>query len=288
MGNWAIKKSMHLYDAIISFMTNLKALARRLRQEAIGMLYQAQSGHPGSTLSTMEVLVALYFGGLLKHNPKKPNDLQRDYFLLSNGHACPALYVVLAHAGYFPLAELKKLRQLGAGAQGHPHRGSLPGIEISSGSLGQGLSVGIGLAYAHTLRRQKNHIFVLMSDGEQEEGSTWEAIMLAPKLKLRNLIAIVDKNQWQIDGATKDIMPALDSLADKYRAFHWHVQEINGHNFAEIRAAIQRAKAVRQPTVIISHTVRGKGVSFMEGSSHWHAGAISPAQYEQAVMELTV
>jgi transketolase len=265
----------------------LPQLALQLRREAIEMLYTAQSGHPGSTLSIMDVLVSLYFGGVLHHHPEQPDDPARDIFLLSNGHACPALYVVLAEAGYFDKRELKKLRQLGAAAQGHPHHGSLPGLEISSGSLGQGLSVGIGMAYAFKQKQQDNHVFVMMSDGEQQEGSTWEAIMLAPKLELTNLIAIVDKNQFQIDGATTKVMPGLDPLAQKYEAFNWHVLEIDGHTFSEILPALQRAKEATKPTVIISHSLRGKGVSFMEGSEHWHAGAISAEQYQQAIKELT-
>ena len=264
----------------------LTGMARKLRREAIEMLFVAQSGHPGSAMSTMEVLVALYFGGVLRHDPSKPDDPARDYFLLSNGHACPALYVVLAQAGYFGAKELKRLRRLGAGLQGHPHRGSVPGIEISSGSLGQGLSVGIGLAYAAKLAKRDNKVFVMMSDGEQEEGSTWEAVMYAPKKKLENLVAIIDKNQMQIDGATKDVMPGLDPLADKYRAFNWYVQEIDGHNFDEILPALTAATENDRPSVVISRTVRGQGISFMAGSEHWHAGAISEEEYQQANKDL--
>lgn len=255
----------------------LETLAKRLRAEAIDMLYTAQSGHPGSTLSIMDMLVGLYFGGMLE---------KEDRFLLSNGHACPALYVVLAEAGYFSQEELKSLRQLGSGAQGHPHRGSLSGIEISSGSLGQGLSVGIGLAYANKLNNKSNEMFVMMSDGEQEEGSTWEAVMLAPKLKLNNLIAIIDKNKFQIDGATADVMPTLDPLADKYRAFGWEVLEVDGHDIGAVLETLKKAREIKKPIAIISHTIRGKGVSFMEGSTHWHAGVISKAQYEIAKQEL--
>jgi transketolase len=280
---------------------NVEALedkARMMRGEAIKMLFSAQSGHPGSAMSVMDVLTALYFGfeessdelrvgaGVLRHDSNNSNDPKRDRFLLSNGHACPALYVVLAEAGYFDKAELAELRQLGARVQGHPHRGSLPGVEISSGSLGQGLSVGIGLAYALRLKQSDSMVYVMMSDGEQEEGSLWEAIMYAPKKKLNNLVAIVDKNKFQIDGATKEVMPGLDSLADKYRAFNWDVQEIDGHNFNEILPALMKAKRVNGPAVIISNTVRGKGVSFMEGSEHWHAGAMTEEEYEQAMKDL--
>lgn len=268
-------------------LEQLKTKVRQLKRETIDALYAAQSGHPGSAMSTMDVLVALYYAEILKHDPEKPDWASRDYFLMSNGHACPALYTVLADGGYFDKAELKKLRQLGAGAQGHPHRGSLPGIEISAGSLGQGLSVGIGLAYAHKLKKKRNRIFVMMSDGEQEEGSTWEAVMLAPKYELNNLIAIIDKNQFQIDGATHDVMPGLDPLAQKYRAFNWAVREIDGHNMEEIVAALTKARRAQRPTVVIANTIRGKSVSFMEGSDHWHAGAISREQYEKVKEELS-
>lgn len=264
----------------------LSGIAKRLRFDAIDACYAAQSGHPGSALSTMDMLVALYFGDVLHYDSKNPDAEDRDYFLLSNGHACPGLYSVLAEVGYFPRADLKNLRQLGANVQGHPHRGALPGIEISAGSLGQGLSVGIGLAYGLKLAHKDNCVYVMMSDGEQEEGSTWEAVMYAPKRTLDNLIAIVDKNGFQIDGSTTEVMPGLDPLAAKYEAFNWHVQEIDGHNFDEIFTALATAQKVEGPAVIISHTVRGKGVSYMEGSEHWHAGAISDEQYKMAKDEL--
>lgn len=268
-------------------ISELAKKAQKLRLEAIKAMYAAQSGHPGSALSTMDILVALYFGGVLKHDPKHPTDPDRDYFLLSNGHACPGLYAVLAEAGYFSMEELTNLRQLDAPTQGHPHRGALPGIEISAGSLGQGLSVGIGIAYAMHLQKKDNTVYVMMSDGEQEEGSTWEAVMYAPKKKLSNLIAIVDKNKFQIDGATEEVMPGLDPLAEKYKSFNWDVQEINGHDFDEIFKALEQAKKADGPSVIIADTVRGQGVSFMENSEHWHAGAISDEEFETATSDLT-
>lgn len=264
----------------------LQQIARELRLSALGAMYKAGSGHPGSTFSTMDILTTLYFGVVLQYDPRRPDWNERDYFLMSNGHAAPALYAVLAKAGFFEKAELEKLRQLGNSAQGHPHRGSLPGVEISSGSLGQGLSVGIGLAQAAQLKKTDQKVYVLMSDGEQEEGSTWEAVMLAPKLKLNNLIAIIDKNGMQIDGATKTVMPNLDPLAEKYRAFGWGVLEIEGHDFAEISTAFTTAKNSTEPVVIIAKTVRGKGVSFMENSPAWHAGKITNEQFEIAKNDL--
>jgi len=269
-------------------LPGLEEKAQLLRRETIEMLYRAQSGHPGSAMSTMDVLVALYYGELLKNYPNNPDSDRRDYFLMSNGHACPALYAVLADRGYFSKEKLRKLRQLGAGASGHPHRGSLPGIEISSGSLGQGLSVGIGLAYSLKLKKKSNYVYVMMSDGEQEEGSTWEAVMYAPKKKLDNLVAIIDKNKMQIDGFTKEVMPMLDPLSDKYQAFGWHVQEIDGHDMKEVTKALKKARAVKKPAVVIANTIRGKGVSFMENSEHWHAGAISDEEYEKAIKDLSL
>ena len=266
----------------------LAMISRELRLSALDALFKAGSGHPGSTFSSMDVLTVLYFGGFLKYDCNNPEWNERDYFLLSNGHAVPALYAVLAKAGYFDKTELDKLRQIGAGAQGHSHRGSLPGIEISSGSLGQGLSVGIGLACTVQVKKTDQKIYVMMSDGEQEEGSTWEAVMLAVKLKLNNLIAIIDKNGMQIDGTTKHVMPSLDPLAEKYRAFGWNVSEIDGHNFEEIIATLATEKITNCPRAIVSKTIRGKGVSFMENSPKWHAGKITEEQYEQAKDELKI
>lgn len=269
-------------------MENVEEKVTQLRRMAIDACYSAQSGHPGSALSIMNVLVALYYDEVLKHDPNNPTDEDRDYFLLSNGHACPGLYAVLADRGYFPKEDLQNLRKLGANVQGHPHLGALPGIEVSSGSLGQGLSVGIGIASGLKLKKSDRTVYVMMSDGEQQEGSTWEAVMYAPKRNLDNLVAIVDKNGFQIDGSTEEVMPGLDPLAEKYKAFNWHVQEIDGHNHDEIMAALQEAKNADGPAVIISNTLRGKGVSYMKGSEHWHAGAISDEQYEQAKQELSV
>jgi len=262
----------------------LVVVAKELRIKTIEALYDAGSGHPGSSMSVMDLLVTLYFGGILKFDAKKPKWEGRDIFILSNGHAVPALYAVLAKAGFFSEKELDGLRQFGKGAQGHPKRGSLPGIEISTGSLGQGLSVGIGMAYGFKIKKSKQKVYVIMSDGEQEEGSTWEAVMLAPKLGV-NIVAVIDKNKMQIDGATAQVMPNLDPLVEKYRAFGWNVQEIDGHNFGEIVEALHQTN--NGPSVIIANTIRGKGVSFMEGSPHWHAGKISEEQYRQAIKDIS-
>lgn len=303
-------------------LQQLERFSRALRRDAIEAIYRAGSGHPGSALSTMDILVTLYIGsstlgadsgggtssgsprvessgspraesrggGILRHNPQQPDWKDRDYFLLSNGHASAGFYAVLAHCGYFPREELFKFRELGAGTQGHPKRGALPGVEISSGSLGQGLSVGLGLAQSLRLLGKKNRVFVMMSDGEQEEGSTWEAVMFGAKLKPNNLLAIVDKNGMQIDGPTAEVMPSLDPLGAKYQAFGWDVLEVDGHNFemlfAEFSSALANV-AKSRPTVVIAHTVRGHGVSFMENSPKWHAGRISDEEYTRAVQELT-
>lgn len=266
---------------------DLQFLVWKLRKEALTACYKAGSGHPGSAMSVMDALVALYFGGILRYDPKNPTWEERDFFLLSNGHACPALYAVLAEAGYFNKRELAGLRKIGRRAQGHPHRGSLPGIEISSGSLGQGLSVGLGLALDLKRKNKQNKVVIMMSDGEQEEGSTWEAVMYAPKHKLENLLAIVDKNRFQIDGSTAEIMPHLDPLAEKYQAFGWEVEEVNGHDMEKVMNVLRKERTSGKPRVIISNTVRGKWVSFIEGSEHWHAGKISEEEYKQALEEIS-
>lgn len=265
----------------------LKQLVKRIRREAITSIYKAQSGHPGSSLSIADILTVLYFGGVLKHDPKNPSWEERDIFILSNGHAVPGLYSALAVAGFYPVEKLDGLRKIDTPMHGHPKRGTFPGIEVSSGSLGQGLSVGIGIALGFKLKKKQNKVFVMMSDGEQEEGSVWEAAMFAPKYNLTNLVAIVDKNGNQINGPTKEVMPGLDPLADKYRAFNWDVIEIDGHNFDEIIKAFKKATKATKPTVIISHSVTGKGVSYMEGNYHWHHGKLTKEQYKKAMEDLT-
>lgn len=265
----------------------LQDLSQNLRRKVITMLYRAKSGHPGGPMSVMEVLVCLYFGGILEFDPRKPQLPSRDYFLLSYGHSCPALYAVLSQAGFFPKVKLEKFRVL-RGLEGHPRRNMLPGIEISGGSLGQGLSVGIGIAIGLQKNKQNNKVFVLTSDGEHEEGSHWEAVMSASKFKLQNLIVIVDKNRFQIDGATADIMPSLDNLDNKYQAFDWQVLSMDGHDVQKILTTLKKAKelANKSPVVVISHSIRGKGVSFMENSADWHHGIITKDLYKQAMVDL--
>jgi len=263
----------------------LEEKANEIRQDIIKMLLEAKSGHSAGSLGMADVFTALYFH-VLNHNPKKPNWPDRDRVVLSNGHICPVLYATLAHAGYFKLEELKTLRKLDSRLQGHPHRGSLAGIETTSGPLGSGLSQAIGMALASKLDKKKNRIFCLMSDGEHDEGNTWEAIMFAGKNRLNNLTAIIDRNNIQIDGFTEEVMP-LESLREKYESFNWHVLEVDGHNISDIVAAIFEAKAIyEKPTVIIAHTIPGKGVGFMEQSYFWHGIAPNKEQAREALSEL--
>ena len=247
----------------------LAEIANKIRQDIIKMLVVAGSGHSAGPLGMADIFSALYFN-ILNHDPKKPDWKERDRLILSNGHICPVRYATMAHAGYFPISELKTLRKLGSRLQGHPHRTSLPGIETTSGPLGSGLSQATGLALAGRIDGAKWRVICLMSDGEQDAGNTWEAVMLAGKNKLHNLTALIDRNNIQIDGFTEDIMP-LENLRAKYEAFNWHVLEIDGHNFEQIIGAFGQAKAIyEKPTVIISHNIPGKGVDFMENDYKWH------------------
>lgn len=270
----------------------LEEQADIIRQDIIKMLVAAGSGHSAGPLGMADIFTALYFY-ILNHDPKNPDLSDRDRVVLSNGHICPVWYATLAHAGYFPVEELKTLRKLGTRLQGHPHRGALPGIETTSGPLGSGMSQAAGMAYAAKMDSLKLRIFCLMSDGEQDAGNTWEGAMFAGKYKLHNLTAIMDRNNIQIDGFTEDIMP-LEPIKEKYEAFGWHVLEIDGHNFQAIIDAVDQAKAIfEKPTLIIAHTIPGKGVDFMEGKFEWHGsppGSIqpsgSPAKQNQAKIAL--
>lgn len=272
-------------SAIIQDIHKLEEKARLIRQDIIKMLLEAKSGHTAGPLGMADIFTALYFH-ILNHDPKNPDWEERDRLILSNGHICPVRYAAMAHAGYFPIAELKTLRKLGSRLQGHPHRTSLPGVETTSGPLGSGLSQATGLALAGKINKAKWRVICLTSDGEHDEGNTWEGVMLAGKYKLHNLTALMDRNNIQIDGFTEDIMP-LDDVRAKYEAFNWHVIEIDGHNMAEIIAAFDEAKAIfEKPTMIIAHTIPGKGVSFMENKYEWHGKPPNQEEAELALKEL--
>jgi len=247
----------------------LEKKAEAIRETIIKMLVAAGSGHTAGPLGMADIFTAFYFH-ILAHDPKKPDWEERDRLILSNGHIAPVLYAAMAHAGYFPVEECLTLRKFNSRLQGHPERLRLPGLETTSGPLGEGLSQAAGMAYAFRMDEKKNHVYCLMSDGEQEEGSIWEAVMFTGKNKLSNLTAVMDRNNIQIDGMTENVMP-LEPLADKYRAFNWHVLEVDGHNISEFIQAIDEAKAIyEKPTLIIAHTIPGKGVPEIEFDYHWH------------------
>ena len=263
----------------------LEKMAKKLRRHVITMIATAGSGHPGGSLSAADIVTALYFK-VMSHDPKDPQWPDRDRFVLSKGHAAPILYAALAECGYFPVEELATLRKLGSRLQGHTDRTLTPGVEMSAGSLGQGLSYGIGMALAGRLDKRDYQVYVLLGDGECEEGQVWEAAMFAPHHKVDNLTAIVDHNDLQLDGRVCDIM-GLEPLTDKWRAFNWHVLEINGHDIKEVLQALKKAREMKgKPTVIIAHTVKGKGVSFMEGNVDFHGKAPTAQETEQALKEL--
>jgi transketolase len=263
----------------------LEEKANEIREDLIHTLVAAGSGHSAGPLGMADIFTAFYFH-ILKHDPKRPDMADRDRLVLSNGHICPIQYVALAHAGYFPVAELMTLRKLGTRLQGHPHRGTLPGVETTSGPLGSGLSQAIGMALAARIDKKKHHVYALLSDGEHDAGNTWEAIMFAGKNRLANLTAVIDRNNIQIDGYTEDIMP-LEPLREKYESFNWHVLDVDGHNVGAFVAAVNEAKAVyEKPTVIIAHTIPGKGVSFMEGDYSWHGKPPNAEEAKRALTEL--
>lgn len=260
----------------------LKKIANDIRVDIIKMLEEAGSGHSAGPLGLTDIFTALYFD-ILKHDPKNPDWNERDILLLSNGHCVPVRYATMAHAGYFPKKELMTLRKFGSRLQGHPERTKLPGMENTSGPLGSGLSQAAGMALAMRMDNQHHRwVYVVMGDGEQDEGNVWEAAMLASKYKLNNIIAITDRNNIQIDGPTEKVMP-LEGLRDKWEAFGWYVIEIDGNDIEAVRDACNMAKAIVKPVMIIAHTVPGKGVDFMEYDFHWHG---SPPNHEQAVKAL--
>jgi transketolase len=264
---------------------DLYGIANHLREDVIAMLEKAGSGHSAGPLGMADIFAAFYFY-ILNQKPKQPLWPQRDRLVLSNGHICPIQYAALARAGYFPLKKLETLRQYGSGLQGHPHRTVLPGIETTSGPLGEGLSQGIGMALSARLNNEKHRIYVLMSDGEHNEGNIWEAVMFAGKNRLSNLTAVIDRNNIQIDGYTENVMP-LEPLREKYLSFGWNVVDVDGHNIEEFISAVWEAKAVyEKPTVIIAHTIPGKGVSFMEQKYEWHGMPPTKEQARVALKEL--
>lgn len=268
-------------------LMQMEAMANNIRQDIIGMLETAGSGHSAGPLGLADVFSALYFS-VLKHDPTRPDWDERDRLVLSNGHVVPVQYATLARAGYFPLDELSSLRKFGSRLQGHPERTKLPGLETTSGPLGCGLSQASGMAHAllNIDNRSNQWVYVVMSDGELDEGNSWEAAMFASKYKLSNLIAIIDRNNIQIDGSTEDIMP-LENLHDKWEAFGWHVQEIDGNNIESVIDACAMARAVaNQPSVIIAHTIPGKGVDFMEYDYRWHGMPPNSEQAHEAIRKL--
>ena len=262
----------------------LKKKAVQIRKDILIMLHEAGSGHTGGSLSIVDILVALYYYRL-KHNSKDPSWKERDRVILSKGHGCPALYAVLADSGYFPKEELKTLRKLGSRLQGHPQLG-LPGIEISSGSLGQGLSIANGMAFANRMDGIQAKIYCILGDGETNEGQIWEAAMTANHYKLDPVCAIVDYNKLQIDGFCCDVKN-LEPFAEKWRSFGWHAKEIDGHDIKALMEALDAMDKIKdKPQVIIAHTVKGKGVSFIENKAEWHGIAPKKAELEKALQEL--
>jgi len=277
------------WSAILRLMPQLtteelQKIAHELRIDVLEMLKEAKSGHPASALGLAEILSVLYFSEL-NVNPKDSDDKESDKFIFSNGHACPILYATLAKKGYFPKSELKTLRKIGALLQGHPNR-KVPGVETASGSLGQGLSIGVGEALTSKMDKLFNQIYVLTSDGELNEGQTWEAVMLTTKYNLDNLTWIIDRNNIQIGGTTENILP-LENLREKLESFNWYVIEIDGHNITEIKSAFRMAKNISgRPTGIIAHTIPGKGVDFMEKKFEWHGKAPSGRESEEAIDQI--
>ncbi len=263
----------------------LQKKANEIRKDIIKMLFSARSGHSAGSLGMADILTTLYFN-IMNHDPDNPCWEERDRLFLSNGHICPSLYAVLAHSGYFSVKELKTLRKLGSRLQGHPERKRLAGIEITSGPLGSGLCEAAGYAYAARMDKAHFRIYCICSDAEHQEGNHWEGVVFAGKYALSNLTLFIDRNNIQISGPTEEVMP-VEPLVDKYKAFNWHTLHIDGHNLEEIIGAANHARSVyEKPTVIIAHTIPGKGVSFMEGKFEWHGRVPNKEEAEKALKEL--
>lgn len=265
----------------------LEEIGRRLRRDIVISTTEAASGHPSTSLSMVEVISVLYFGGVLRYDPSDPDDPDRDRFILSKGHGSPGLYAVLAEAGYFPVDELRTLRKLGSRLEGHPNMNRLPGVEASTGSLGQGLSIGIGHAIAGKLDRRDYRVYVMVGDGECEEGQVWEAVMYAGNHDLDNLTLIVDHNGYQQTAAVADVEP-LDPLDVKLAAFGWEVRSIDGHSLGEIERAFDWARGVAdQPQAIVANTIKGKGVGLLEEApAKWHGKPLPPEEEDRALEEI--
>lgn len=274
-----------LDDLFDNKLKDLELKAVEARELVIQTLVEAGSGHSAGPLGMADIFIAFYFH-ILNHDPKNPLWADRDRLVLSNGHICPIQYVTLAMAGYFPQEELKTLRKINSRLQGHPHRGALPGLETTSGPLGEGISQSIGMALAGKLDKKNYHVYCLTSDGEHQEGNTWEAIMSAAKFGLDNLTVVIDRNNIQIDGYTENVMP-LEFLRAKYESFNWFVQEVDGHNIHAFVESINQARSVHQkPSVIIAHTTPGKGVDFMENLPEWHGKPPNAEEANKALNEL--
>jgi transketolase len=268
-------------------VTEIERKAAEMRRDILKMIALAGSGHPGGSLSAADIVATLYFGGVLRYRPDDPAWEGRDRFILSKGHAAPVLYAALARAGYFEVSELATLRKFGSRLQGHPDSRKLPGVEAATGSLGQGLSIATGMAYGLAAGgRVDQRVFALLGDGELQEGQVWEAAMFAAHRRIGNLIAIIDNNNLQIDGALDEVV-GLRDMAAKFSAFGWETLEVDGHDVASLKQGFERAVAHREgPVVIIAHTVKGKGVSFMENQCGWHGKAPTDEQCDRALDEL--
>ena len=274
------------YREVFMTIAELQAMSRTVRSDIVTMIHKAGSGHPGGSLSATDLMVGLYFGDVIRVDPADPAWTGRDRFILSKGHVAPVLYSVLARKGFFPVEELGTLRKLGSRLQGHPHMQDTPGVDCSSGSLGQGLSIANGLAIGFQKQGMDNRVYCLLGDGELQEGQCWEAIMTAAQHKLDNLCAIADYNHVQLDGRTDDIKD-LGDLAAKFRDFGWNVIELDGHDMEQVMNAYAAASQAKgKPTVLVAHTIKGKGVSFMENDCNWHGNAPNDEQLAQALAEI--
>ncbi len=269
-----------------SRIERLEAEAKNVRFHIVDMIYKAQSGHPGGALSATDIVTALYFD-FMRIDPNNPSWKDRDRFVLSKGHACPVQYASLALKGYFPIAELDTLRKFDSILQGHPVKQKTPGIDMTTGSLGHGLSIGVGMALEGRLTQKDFFTYVLIGDGELNEGQNWEAAAAAAKFSLHNLIAIIDRNRLQMDGFTDEIMP-MGSISDKFRSFGWDVLEMDGHNMLDIVLTLEKARLIQgnKPICIVAQTIKGKGVSFMENIRQWHGKAPNEQEYKQAILEI--